>query len=210
MKIYLLDFNGVQEEYELIKPLLSEQRLSYCEGKKNLINRLSSAYAYALLRYAIKTGTGESFVPVFDYNEHGKPFIKGSTLKFSISHSENTVICALSEEEIGADIQYIRPISLRAVEKFCTEDELKMVISSEDRDRESCRIWCIKESRGKLTGKGFQEGFRDISADSLIKNNEAVCLPYRNGFISACGYKDKLDGNIDILEITAEKLLSSL
>ena len=210
MKIYLLDFIGVQEEYEQIKPLLSAQRLSYCEGKKNLINRLSSAYAYALLHYAIKTETGDNFYPDFGYNEYGKPFIKGSTIKFSLSHSENTVICALSEKEIGVDIQFVRPISLRAVEKFCTAEEYEKVLSSEDRDRESCRIWCIKESRGKLTGKGFQEGFSGISADSLTENKEAVCIPYRKGFISACGYKGELDGSIDILEITAEKLLSSL
>lgn len=210
MRIYLLNFNGVQEEYELIKPLLSERRLSYCEGKKNLGNKLSSAYAYGLLRYAIKAETGENMTPDFDYNEHGKPFLVGSTLKFSLSHSENTVICAVSEKEIGVDIQYIRPISLRAAEKFCTAEEMERVLASENRDREICRLWCIKESRGKLTGKGFQEGFSGISADGLIENKEAVCIHYGNGFISACGYKGEFDGSVDILEITAEKLLSSL
>lgn len=209
MRIYLLNFNGVQEEYEQITPLLSKQRLSYCEGKKNLNARLSSAYAYVLLRYAIKAETGESVVPVFDYNEQGKPSIVGSTLKFSLSHSENTVICVISEKEIGADIQYVRPISLRAAEKFCTAEEYEKVLSSEDRDRESCRIWCIKESKGKLTGKGFQEGFSGFSADSLIVNSEAVCIPYKNGYISVCSYKGQFEGGIDVLEITTEKLLSA-
>lgn len=210
MRIYLLSFNGVQEEYELITPLLSKQRLSYCENKKNLGNKLSSAYAYGLLRYAIKAETGEGLMPDFEYNSHGKPFIKGSPLKFSLSHSENTVICAVSEKEIGTDIQFVRPISVRAVEKFCTPEEMEKVLSSEDKDRESCRIWCIKESRGKLTGMGFQEGFSAISADGLIEKGEAACIPYANGFISVCGYNGEFDGSIDVLEITTEKLISFL
>ncbi len=210
MKIYWLKFNCSEEEYERITPLLSEQRRCYCDDKKSLNAKLCSAFSYAVLRYILKKDYGIDACPVFSFRGHGKPFMENIDLSFNISHSGNIVMCTVTEKETGIDIQHIRPITIRAAEKFCTSEEMERVRSCDDKDREICRLWCIKESRGKLTGKGFQEGFSAFSADSLIENGEAVCLTCENGFISACGYKCEFDGKVELSEITAEKLISFL
>lgn|SRR5574344_1026484 len=46
------------------------------------------------------------------YYINGKPYIKDSNIYFSISHSIDRVVCAISDKEIGIDIEKIRDYDL--------------------------------------------------------------------------------------------------
>ena len=81
----------------------------------------------------------------------GKPFIHGADSEykhFNISHSNNYAVCVFSEEiEVGIDIEKIRPINQRIIDRFlngCHQDE-------------AIRSWTRRESFGKMTGKGFSD-----------------------------------------------------
>jgi len=64
-----------------------------------------------------------------------------------LSHSGHLVICAVSEQEIGADIQIRRPFSAGVQQRFFTEQEREHM--------DMLRLWTLKESYGKLTGEGI-------------------------------------------------------
>lgn len=102
----------------------------------------------------------------FDVNnialsEYGKPYIKGSPLSFSLSHSGELAALAVSESEVGCDIEKVRPIDFRIAKKyfFNTEYEALQNEANEDKRLELFfRLWTLKESFIKAAGLGFQLG----------------------------------------------------
>lgn len=204
MRIYQLFFEAT--DYNVLRGLLPEQRASRCDGIKNENARLSSAYAYILLRYCLLKEYGITEKPVFEYSGYGKPEIKGSSLHIGISHAKNAVICAADSLPLGLDIQDIRKISDRAAEHFCTKDELLQVENSPDKQELLSRIWCIKESKGKLSGLGFQEGFASFSAQELVRAGTAKIIRKGDFFISVCSSNP----DFEITEISPEEVLTAL
>lgn len=187
---YFYDFGSDGRTLGELRPLLGEKRFEYCNQMKNVKAGLCSAYAFLLLRYALIKEYGIADIPSFGYGEHGKPFLsETSGIHFNFSHSGTFVVCAVSDSPVGADIQDIRPLKLNTGKKFLTEKEYSVVSEIADPyelSRELCRLWCIKESYGKFTGKGFSEGFCSIGAQELI-NSGKVRTAFRNGaFISVC------------------------
>ncbi|MBQ9385196.1 MAG: 4'-phosphopantetheinyl transferase superfamily protein [Ruminiclostridium sp.] len=190
MNVYMYNYSGDGFGIVELAPFLGEQRYAYCSGMKAENAALQSAYAFMLLRYALKKEYGIFDIPVFSYNEHGKPFLADCPdIYFSLSHCSKTVLCAVSEAPVGVDVQDVRKISMRAAEKFLTETEYRNIEelgSEEERYTELCRLWCIKESYGKMTGKGFGEGFRSFEAQTLIERKQALCTRKNGLFLSVC------------------------
>lgn len=189
-KIWYYDFSGDNHTLSELKKYLSDDRFSYCSGMKNIVSGLSSAYGYLLLRYALKTEYGISDMPIITTGEHGKPFLEDHRdIFFNISHAKKRVICSVSDRSVGVDIQDIRNISLNTAEKFLSETEMKAVSEITDvseRDKELSRIWCIKESYSKMTGKGFAEGFCSINTAELLEQKKVFVTIKDNYYISIC------------------------
>ena len=87
------------------------------------------------------------------YDESGKPHLKNSNYKISVSHSFEFVAAIVSwKVPVGIDIEKISPRIERIKSKFLSPDELKDI-------NESFRLeklyvyWCAKEALYKLYGK---------------------------------------------------------
>ena len=188
MNIYMYNYSDDGYKLDELSPFLGEQRYAYCRKMKAERAALQSAYAFMLLRYALKKEYGILNVPVLSYNEHGKPFLADYPgIYFSLSHCSNIVICAVSDSPVGVDIQDVRRISMRAASKFLTGDEygkINAIDDDDDRYTGLSRLWCIKESYGKMTGKGFGEGFSSFDAENLISGGTALCIKKNDVFIS--------------------------
>ena len=52
------------------------------------------------------------------YGEHGKPMRRNEEICFNLSHSGKYVLCAVSEMEIGCDIESIQGSKVEACEKI--------------------------------------------------------------------------------------------
>ena len=103
-----------------------------------------SAAAYALLEHAFRERYGRG-LPEIEKTPAGKPFFPGEPeIHFSLSHCATHVLCALSDEPVGADIESPRHISERAVSFFSSPDELSHF--------EPLDLWVLKESYIKLLG----------------------------------------------------------
>ncbi len=97
-----------------------------------------------------------------EYNGCGKPYLVGNPVFFNLSHSGEYTACAISDKEIGIDIQKIC-FKKRAMQKVCTPEELAQIKTAED----FTRIWAIKESYAKAKGIGIGMGLKNIDSLSL-------------------------------------------
>ena len=98
------------------------------------------------------------------YREHGKPFITGmDDLHFNISHSGDYAICAVSDTEVGCDIEKTGELNMSLAERFFTPEEKSVIRSSDD----FFKIWVKKESVIKCTGEGLS---RSLDTFSVLSN----------------------------------------
>ena len=83
--------------------------------------------------------------------DNGKPYFKGFPFHFNISHSHNVVVVALSEQEIGVDVEMIdcnKELKERLLSRFTLSGD-----ANEQPTREAFfERWSIYEADYKLTG----------------------------------------------------------
>lgn len=95
----------------------------------------------------------------YTYGERGKPYFQNLPFFFNLSHSGDYVLCALSEQEIGVDIQRQAALrDIRIADRFFSESEKALIAGCiTEEERQSCfyRLWTRKEAYGKLTGEGI-------------------------------------------------------
>ena len=114
---------------------------------------------------------------VIENKENGQPFVKGSNLHISISHSKNIVAVAADTNPVGIDVEFIRPINFSLVKRVCDENELNYVVKSgkfnEDRlitDNQILtrffEVWTAEEALFKASG-GRINSFKNADVFSL-------------------------------------------
>lgn len=115
----------------------------------------------------------------YRYGEKGKPYLEKLPLYFSVSHSGEYVLCAVSEKEIGADIQYKGFGKEEKQEERMEKISRRFFAESEYKALESCQtdtekrnlffdLWTKKEALGKLTGEGVA-GVLSLSVEQQTK-----------------------------------------
>lgn len=125
-----------------------------------LKDRVLSIGAEVLLRKAL-TDCGIVIPEIrYGFETDGKPFIKGlEGFDFNISHSEDLVMVAVSENRIGCDIEKVTAIDLDIAKKFFFREEYEAIAAlpaSEERNGLFFRYWTLKESFMKATGLGMK------------------------------------------------------
>ena len=136
-------------------------------------DRCRSLAAMLLLRHALRErGITEYTVA---RGEHGKPFLAGQRIFFNLSHAGEYAMCAISDCEIGCDIERIDPeIDLAIADRYFCEDEARwMRDGGTDAVDRFFRLWTLKESLMKATGKGFALSPRSFS---FCMNGDAPML----------------------------------
>ena len=107
------------------------------------------------------------------FDAHGKPFLPNEpNLHFSISHAGAYVICALSDQNIGADIldfRQNRRIMLLAKRFFSPKNfQLLQKVAKEEVPSLFFQLFCATESYTKLTGDGLSHGMKDLYMDEAL------------------------------------------
>ncbi|MDE5803582.1 MAG: 4'-phosphopantetheinyl transferase superfamily protein [Lachnospiraceae bacterium] len=134
-----------------------------CECKEEKINPV-----YVSVEEAIAELQGRKPVEIVKA-PGGKPSLPDSRgLFFNLSHSGAYAACAISDREVGLDIQQckkaVRPAVLDRVlhemEKDCCAG-----LSEEEKAAFFFRIWAAKEAYVKCTGEGLAKRFSALLAD---------------------------------------------
>ena len=145
-----------EEPVSISESILSPYRREKISKQTNARVREQSVCSELLLRYALND-SGFSVEGPLDLTtgEYGKPFLKSGECFFSLSHSGEVVFCALSDKEIGADVQKRSAENPPLIKRYYSEDEQAYVAQAADRDEAFTEIWTMKESCCKLDGRGL-------------------------------------------------------
>ena len=130
--------------------------------RQEKLDRISDPRTYALslgaelLLAAALKDMGLSAAEPLEINrgEEGKPRISGGP-EFSLSHSGERVLCALSNEPVGADLQQLRPYNPALARRFFTGAEAAWLEEQRERDLAFSLLWSLKESYVKFLGSGI-------------------------------------------------------
>ncbi len=109
-----------------------------------------------LLLFALeREGYKADKLPAFSYRENGKPYLKQyPEVEFSLSHAKNIITCAISNSDVGVDVEYVREIKESTIDRVFSENEKKIAAYS----REGyIQLWTIKEACAKLMGTGLKD-----------------------------------------------------
>ena len=131
-------------------------------------DRRRSAAAWLLLSQMLaERGLDADSLPVTE-NEFGKPaFDSARGVHFSLSHAGDRVMAAVSDAEVGCDVERIVPIDDGMMKTALCDSERASLsaLSGAARDREFIRLWVRKESYAKAVGLGLDI---DLSAFSAL------------------------------------------
>ncbi len=177
----LSDFDDlyVKDEYQKVS-----SRFISTDGEKLSMRKESLLGKLLLSRTLEERGVGEFQV---HYKNGEKPLlVSDKKLFFNISHSADFVALAVSDDEVGCDIQEIRSYNPKVAKRNYCENETKLIEDSEEKADVFIRMWALKESVLKFTGKGLsgglstydfspyinEESFTAFSSDFYVKKME--------------------------------------
>lgn len=108
--------------------------------------------------------------PPIVLDANGKPRFEGDKGFFSLSYTDGWVYCALSDSEVGLDVEKVRPVNPNAIQRVLSREEWMQYSVSENPAEKFMQFWTLKEALCKFTGLGIagtklNETFFDLSGD---------------------------------------------
>ena len=121
--------------------------------------------------------------PIFKTEKYGKVYISNhENIHFNLSHSGKIVLCAISDMEVGADVEYIdREIDLNIAKHYFYNREYENIMNAKNRPEEFFKYWVLKESYMKYTGLGMNlnlDSFEIIIEDKIRLKNDNSNLKF--------------------------------
>lgn len=123
----------------------------------------------ALLFHALGPGVQIAYSPL------GSPYLSGSPLHVSISHSHGFAALALSPRPVGLDIEVWGPRALRLSPRFITAEEGELL--SEDPERMAVMIWSAKEAIYKRFSQYGISLYDDIHLEKMADGRLLATIP---------------------------------
>ena len=172
MKIYSINVNNISKnQFDSWFEQMSNERKASVVRMQNDKKRNLRICADALCRKAISEFCGvEADKICIELSPSGKPYAKNLPVHFSISHSGDIAVCAVSKDEIGVDIEKIRAVNPRTHERFCTESESEYITTAKNGFFE---IWTLKEAYFKCIGTGLGADIKEVSFN--ISGSKIAC-----------------------------------
>lgn len=134
-----------EQEREAILPLLPSARRERLLRMREVEKQREPLCAYLILCLALRQKCGWKSLPEVALSQMGKPYFPGHpNIHFNISHSSGAVLVGISDQELGVDIERIRPVGQRMMVRLAR-------VSTEEAFFQS---WVRREARAKRSGSG--------------------------------------------------------
>ena len=134
----------------------AETRLNACEKDLSAARRYVSEKDKVL--HLVSAYLKKKYIVNWTTNEYGKPVSDG--ICFNLSHCNGVVALALSDKDVGVDVENIRQIERSVVEYVSDKSETDYVKD----DKDFFRLWTAKESLAKCQGRGLVKDLKSIPA----------------------------------------------
>ena len=141
-----------ERETDLLLDLLPPERRERVLRLKQPERRREVLCAYWILRLALREQYQWRDLPEIRLSPRGKPwFPEHPEMHFNISHTAGAVLVGLSDQPLGVDIEKIRPVSRRTMQRLAN-------VAAEEAFFQS---WVRREARVKRGGEGVGTMLRE-------------------------------------------------
>lgn len=150
VKLYVLDVDtAFHHKKQLLESVNDKQREKALRYKNEIDQVRSLASAYLMNRLSKEP---------LQYNDTGKPFFANGPF-FNVSHSGQFIVMAVSNKDIGVDIEENVEKDMSSLIRIFNEVEARMIKEHSD----FYYLWCDKESLIKCIGSSINK-IREIPA----------------------------------------------
>ena len=201
--IYFLKLQPQQEgALDCYKKYISNYKQRYFDT----VN-LSSSYTKLAADLFLKYILAQKGIPLQEIfvGKFGKPYLLDSKLNFNISHSDSFLVCVISTQNIGIDIEKKRVVNNveSIASRFILKDEYAAIkqCSANSKIDLFFKFWTLKESFAKMLGTGIFKEIKSISFAGHIKTKFCLyvqekkyffeCFDNREYVISVCSAKKR-------------------
>lgn len=184
-KLYALDLryyeNGRWQELLAKLPPERRHRALSCRFEPDKMRIVCAGY---LLQTALEKAGIPIEEQIFSENQWGKPYLKNhKDIHFSLSHSGSWAVCAVSDENVGVDVELPR-CNMAVAKRFFRPEELEGLDTLDHYHQADAlnRLWTAKEAFLKMLGKGLAlplNSFCVRLADTAELEQNYTTLPYR-------------------------------
>ena len=145
--------------YEKAYQIIPKERQEKIDRLRMEKDKRRSLGAYLLFLWGMKKRGLRAEDFCIAYGKEGKPYLDGTEgVFFNLSHSGEYAVCAVSEKEIGCDVEKISECRLTLAKRFFSAAEYDMLLAQETEEEKQelfYRLWTLKESFIKAVGKGL-------------------------------------------------------
>lgn len=171
--VYILNANNLKTDLTLYKNI-DKRRLEKIKKSKNTLVIKEQLGSHLLLTDVLENTYFQEIDKIeYIYNESGKPYIKDSSLYFSLSHSNGIIALTVSKEEIGLDIELIKDVKDTLSRRIMNDLEYNTYqsLNKESKKIYFFEVWTSKEAYIKKLGTSITLNPSNISIeeDVLLK-----------------------------------------
>lgn len=130
--------------------------------------------SHQILLYALKIEYGVSVLPKIATGKLGKPYFENRICCFNISHCDTGIVVAVSDKEIGVDIQNSVSFIKEVKNQFLCKREEAFVMKKKESPDEILKIWTLKEAYGKCRGVGLLYPFKEKDFSDIL-DYKGIC-----------------------------------
>ena len=183
--------------FEILRRSLNNTELEKANKYKKELDQKLYVAGHGVLNLIIKDITGQA--QQLNYTEHGKPYLENSEIEFSITHSGEIALIALTKKiPIGIDIEHVLTIQNKdelLVPFFHEQEKLEIIgINPLESELAFYSCWTRKEAVLKAMGDGLSIDTKSFYVGSfVVRNSNHLRLP--NDYPSIWGVWDFMIGN---------------
>lgn len=177
VKTYIADASSLKDEvlYRKLYRSLDAARRTKADWFLFSKDKRLCVGAGVLLMHALQEENIMDFSIALHAN--GKPYLVGvQNLYFNLSHSEDMVMCVISDQEAGCDVEKIAAFDKDLADYVMTKKELEQIYNFSDQKEQQVmffRLWTLKESYMKATGLGLK---LEPGTFAMTVNKNGICV----------------------------------
>lgn len=153
VKLIIADLKKITFDEQWILTQIAQGYVEKYHSHKKKEDKKQELIAGYLLKKYLGIDHSEQLV----WKEGGKPILRNENQHFNLSHSGKYVVLAIADQEIGVDIERIRPYHEATSKKVFSLEMQKQLSTTAEKERNQLftRLWTELEAKLKVRGIGF-------------------------------------------------------
>ncbi len=158
---YIMDVTKLKEQKFFMEQLaaMPVNRQEKIVKLRNLNDKNRSLGAGMILKKGLQKHGITMEEADIQLGRNGKPYLaNASDLQFNLSHAGTYAIGSFSCMDVGVDIEKVQSGKRKVADRFFTPEELMHINQTDvvtEQEEQFFRLWTLKESFLKVTGKGM-------------------------------------------------------